>query len=141
MTELAFHFNVPELVPYACRLLRKAVASGAKVVVTARPETLADLDSALWTFSELDFVPHCFGDSEAVLLAASPVVLAPSLDTLAHQPVLLNLGLEVPAGFERFERLIEFVGIEEDERQAGRRRWKYYTDQGYSITRNDANSK
>lgn len=141
MTELDFHFNVPELVPYACRLLRKAVASGAKVVVTARPETLADLDSALWTFSELDFVPHCFGDSDARLLAASPVVLAASLDTLAHQQVLLNLGLEVPAGFERFERLIEFVGIEEDERQAGRRRWKHYKDQGYSITRHDFNSK
>lgn len=141
MTELDFHFNVPELVPYACRLLRKAVASGAKVVVTARPETLADLDSALWTFSELDFVPHCFGDSDAVLLAASPVVLAASLDTLAHQKVLLNLGLEVPVGFERFERLIEFVGIEEDERQAGRRRWKHYIDQGYSIAQHDANSK
>lgn len=141
MTELAFHFNVPELVPYACRLLRKAVGSGAKVVVTAQPETLAVLDSALWTFSELDFVPHCFVDSEARLLTASPVVLAASLDTLAHQQILLNLGLEVPAGFERFERLIELVGLDEDERQAARRRWKHYTDQGYPITRHDLNSK
>lgn len=141
MTELDFHFNVPELVPYACRLLRKAVASGAKVVVTARPETLVALDSALWTFSELDFVPHCFADSDARLLASSPVVLAASLDKLAHQQVLLNLGLEVPAGFERFERLIELVGLEEDERQAARRRWKHYMDHGYSITRHDFNSK
>ena len=140
MTGLDFHFNVPELVPYACRLLRKAVGSGAKVMVTAQPETLAALDSALWTLSEVDFVPHCFVDSDARLLAASPVVLAASLDTLAHQQVLLNLGLDVPAGFERFERLIEFVGLEEDERQAARRRWKHYIDQGYSITRHDFNS-
>ena len=31
MTEIAFHFNAPDKLAYACRLLRKAVASGARV--------------------------------------------------------------------------------------------------------------
>lgn len=141
MTELAFHFNVPEPLFYVCRLLRKAVASGAKVVVTASPDTLAALDGALWTFSALDFVPHCFEGSDPALVAATPVVLAASLDNLAHQQILLNLGLNVPAGFDRFERLIEVVGLEEDERQAARIRWKYYADQGHPIVRHDFNSK
>ena len=34
MTEVAFHFNVPQKSGYACRLLRKATAGGARVVVT-----------------------------------------------------------------------------------------------------------
>ena len=34
MTEVTFHFNAPDKLGHACRLLRKAVASGAKVVVT-----------------------------------------------------------------------------------------------------------
>ena len=60
MTEVAFHFNAPDRVAYACRLLRKAVASGAKLVVTGSPDVLQQLDRALWTFSAVDFVPHFF---------------------------------------------------------------------------------
>ena len=45
MTEVMFHLNVPDRLGYACRLLRKAHARGAKVVVSAPPATLARLDS------------------------------------------------------------------------------------------------
>ena len=34
MTEVAFHFNATDKLEYACRLLRKAVANSAQVVVT-----------------------------------------------------------------------------------------------------------
>jgi hypothetical protein len=37
MTEIAFHFNVPDKLAYSCRLLRKAYLSGARVVVTGEP--------------------------------------------------------------------------------------------------------
>ena len=38
MTEVAFHFNVPDKLGYACRLLRKAYAAGGPVgVVAAQP--------------------------------------------------------------------------------------------------------
>ena len=30
MTEIAFHFNVPDKLAYSCRLLRKAYLSGAR---------------------------------------------------------------------------------------------------------------
>ena len=50
MTEVMFHLNVPDRLGYACRLLRKAYGSGAKVVVSAPPATLARLDVLLWTF-------------------------------------------------------------------------------------------
>ena len=69
MTEVAFHFNAPDRMAYVCRLLRKAVASGARVVVTGMPEALRQLDTALWTFSPVDFVPHCHLDSEAWVVA------------------------------------------------------------------------
>ena len=64
MTEISFHFNVPAKLVYACRLLRKAVNAGSKVKVVADPQTLAQLDSALWTFTPLDFVAHCNGDGD-----------------------------------------------------------------------------
>lgn len=137
MTEVAFHFNAPDKLGYACRLLRKAVGSGARVMVTGQSQALRELDTALWTFAPLEFLPHCYGEATPVALAASPVVLAESVRSAPHQQVLVNLGTAVPDGFERFERLIEVVTQDEQDRQEARRRWKHYADRGYSIERHD----
>jgi DNA polymerase-3 subunit chi len=142
VTEVAFHFNAPEKLGYACRLLRKAVASGAKVVVTGESQLLRELDVALWTFAPLEFVPHCYaGAAGDAVLAGSPVVLADTTGQAPHQQVLVNLGGEVPEGFERFERLIEVVSQDDDDRQRARARWKHYADRGYAITRHDLATK
>ena len=141
MTEVAFHFNTPDKLGYACRLLRKAVGTGARVMVTGESEALRQLDVALWTFAPLEFLPHCYGDVTPAALGASAVVLAESVRSAPHQQVLLNLGAGVPEGFERFERLIELVTGQEDDRLAGRRRWKHYADRGYAIIRHDIAGK
>ncbi len=130
MTDVAFHFNAPDCVFYACRLLRKAVGRGAKLVVIGLPETLARLNVTLWTFSAIDFVPHCEVNSSPEVLLASPVILAPSVESVPHQSVLLNLGPQVPHGFERFARVIELVGRDDEDRQFGRKRWKHYIEHG-----------
>lgn len=137
MTEVAFHFNAPDKISYACRLLRKAVGSGARVVVTAEPDLLDRLDPALWTFSALDFIPHATDRQPRAMVDASPVVLLRSVLDAPHQAVLLNLGEEVPEGFERFERLIEVVTPDEVDRATARVRWKHYAARGYAIERKD----
>ena len=142
MTEVAFHFNAPQKLAYACRLLRKAAASGAKVVVTGEPQLLRELDVALWTFAPLEFVPHCYASSAgAPVVAASPVVLADSTREAPHRQVLVNLGGPVPEGFEQFDRLIEVVTSDDEDRQQARARWKHYADRGYAITRHDLTAK
>lgn len=141
MTEVAFHFNAPDKVGYACRLLRKAAGQGARVVVTGEAATLGELDTALWTFSALEFVPHCRDDAGEDIVANTPVVLSQSLRATPHQQVLVNLGGAVPPGFERFERLIEVVTGDDGDRQEARGRWRHYADRGYSITRHDLNLK
>ena len=144
MTDIAFHFNAPDKLDYACRLLRKALASGARVVVTGEGATLQALDTLLWTFSALEFLPHCRAGSPAEQLAVSPVVLAAQVEggpALPHHQVLLNLGSRIAAGFERFERVIEVVTLDDQDRQDARLRWKQYTDSGYSITRHDLKLK
>lgn len=142
MTEVAFHFNAPDKLAYACRLLRKAVAAGSRVVVTAPADALARLDTLLWSFSQTDFIAHVRQPAEPGLLAASPVVLteAPAQE-LQHRQVLLNLGPQLPAGFEAYERLIEVVSLDDEDRQLARGRWKQYTELGYDIVRHDLNLK
>jgi DNA polymerase-3 subunit chi len=142
MTEIAFHFNAPAKLAYACRLLRKAAGTGAKVVVTGEAPQLRQLDVDLWTFAPLEFVAHCHAAAAAPdVLEASPVVLADSTRSAPHHEVLVNLGSAVPEGFERFERLIEVVTLDVEDRAGARRRWKHYADRGYSITRHDLGAR
>ena len=141
VTTIDFHFNAPDQLGYACRLLRKAVASGATLVVTGSDQALAQLDLALWTFSATDFVPHCDVSAQPSILDKSPVVLSVSLQSVPHHGILLNLGAEVPAGFESFDRVIEVVSQADDDRQQARLRWKQYTRLGHSPTRYDVGNK
>ncbi|NHL67123.1 DNA polymerase III subunit chi [Burkholderia ambifaria] len=131
MTRIDFHSNVGDSLAYACRLLRKAYQAGQPVVVVAEAARLRALDERLWTFSPLDFIPHCGVDSAHA--AGTPIVLAADLDQAPHYHVLLNLGAAVPAQFARFERLLEVVGNAPDELAAGRDRYRFYRDRGYAL--------
>jgi DNA polymerase III subunit chi len=135
LTEVAFHFNVPHKLPYVCRLLRKAVAAKARVVVTGDADQLQELDRLIWTFSALDFIPHCLETAQADVVQASAVVLRTQLALDDNRPVLVNLGLQVPQGFERYQRLIELVTPLDDDRKLARQRWRHYASRGYPITR------
>lgn len=137
MTEIEFHVNAPDSLAYTCRLLRKAVRSGAKVVVTAPEEALGRLDVMLWTFSATEFVPHCHEMRDATVRMMSPVVLTGDAAQAPHHHVLVNLGQSVPTGFERFERLIEVVTQEDEDRLQARVRWKYYLNRGYALEHRD----
>jgi len=141
MTEVMFHLNVQDRLGYACRLLRKAQAVGARVVVTAPPETLSRLDTLLWTFEPTDFVPHlrvAHGAAVAPHLKGTPIWLVDRVEQAPYHEALLNLGDELVPGFESFERVIEIVPADEAPKQAARQRWKHYADRGYVLKRHEA---
>lgn len=140
MTAVEFHFNVPDRLGYACRLLRKAARQGAGVAVTAPASTLGRLDSLLWSFDPVEFVPHVLlrGDeSVRPTLQHTPLWLVERPEQAGHQPVLVNLGSESPVGFETFLRLIEVVGTDDEDRASGRARWKHYASRGYPISQRE----
>ncbi len=147
MTEISFHVNAPDKLDYACRLLRATQKKAAKVLVCASPEVLKQLSQQLWALAPTEFLPHCLSDAGQDVLTHSPIVLSAELFTSsaetksADMQVLLNLGAVLPAGFERFERLLEIVGQDEADLQAARIRWKHYKDRGYALSRYDAVTK
>lgn len=51
--------------------------------------------------------------------------------------MVINLLSGVPDGFEASETLIEIVGLDEEDRTAGRQRWRHYAQRGYAIARHD----
>jgi DNA polymerase-3 subunit chi len=140
MTRIDFHSNVPDKIAYACRLVRKARSQNLQVVMLAADaEQLRRLDEALWTFSDLDFLPHVTIDSP--LAAQTPINLTDVTRAAAdfpHHQILVNLSQQAPANFARFERMFEIVASEESDRLAGRERYRHYQQRGYPLTHYDA---
>jgi len=141
MPVVEFHTGLPDPLAFACRLLRKACRQQVRLGVTAPAARLAELDRRLWLFEEREFLPHaCVDPAPAVrVLRHSPVWLAAQAQDLAHAAsthalplpaVLVNLGAAPPTEDAGFERVIELVGHEADEADAGRLRWRAYVARG-----------
>jgi DNA polymerase III subunit chi len=144
MTRIDFHFNAEHRLHYACRVTRKARAAGKRLVVFARDaDRLAQFDTALWTFSALDFLPHVYVDS--ALAAGTPVLLTPDAERAPASDVLLTLDDETPPDFStlftRFERVIEVVSRNDDDRARARARFKTYRERGFQPTTFEAASR
>ena len=137
MTQIEFHFNTTERLQYTCRLLRKAYARNLRVGVVGSEASLRQLDAALWSFSESDFLPHSSAADGVEVHEASPIRLHMDPIHLAGLDVLVNLGDEIPKGFETFERLIEIVATDDHGRMTARQRWRHYTAQGYALKQHD----
>ena len=133
MAEVAFHSGLADKLGYACRLLRKAYRQGLRVQVRGEPDELARLDPLLWTFEQLEFIPHVrlrAGQSADASLQRTPIWLVDPGAAAPSAGVLVNLGPEPAADVAGFERIVELVGLDDDERQSGRRRWRYYETLG-----------
>lgn len=140
MTEVSFHTGASDPIGYACRLVRKVVRRGARIVVTAAPEMLQRLDQALWRFDPLEFVPHVIvqpGRTIEPRLRCTPVLLMTVDGELRTHEVLVNLGVELVPGFETCQRLIEIVGPEPAHAEAARHRWRHYKERGYPLVHHE----
>jgi DNA polymerase III subunit chi len=127
--KVEFHSGVADKLGAACGFLRKAQSAGATVVVCGDRATLDRLDVVLWTVDPLSFLPHVRvrGTSPAPpVLARTPTWLVDDPATVARREVLLNLGPEMVAGWDQFERVVEIVSVTPQDVDAGRRRWRQY---------------
>ena len=148
MTRIDFHFNVPDKLQYACRLVRKAVGKTPSVVVTGTQEQLARLDEMLWHVSATDFVGHAWHSPDVVEtshansneLECARVWLTVQPDHCPRHDLLVNLSDAVATGFEQYERLIEVVSQDEQDRLHARKRWRHYSTRGYSIAQHAVGS-
>ena len=140
MTRVEFHFNAPDRLQAVCRLAAQAMAAGERMLIYApEAELAARLDRLMWTSPATGFVPHCGVDD--ALAPDTPVLIARADDAPADVGVLVNLAAECPPHFARFERLVEVIGTEEAEREAGRSRYREYKARGYAIKNHDLTSQ
>lgn len=113
---------------FACRLVEKAYQQDHRVVVRCdTPEDARAFDELLWRFGDGSFVPHDLagtGDG-----ADTPVLIA-SGDAPPTGALLVNLGTDLPAAWERYERLAEVIDGDAERRRLGRDRFRHYREHG-----------
>ena len=140
MTQIDFYFHVEDRLKTACTLSAKAYARGLRVLAYCSDHDAGrKFSRLLWSTPATGFVPHCTAGDR--LAAVTPVIVDCEGDNPAHDDVLLNLRDELPAFFSRFQRLIEIVSIDEEDRRLARERFKYYRDRGYDIRSHDLSKR
>ncbi len=136
MTQIDFYTNVRDKLHTACRIVAKAHGRGHKMLVYCPdPDTAQRVDRLLWTTAPTGFIPHC--TPADALAKLTPVIIDHRGDEPLHDELLLNLRPEWPPYFGRFERLIEIVGLDGEDRRHARDRYKFYRDRGYEIRTHD----
>ncbi|MGE6914732.1 DNA polymerase III subunit chi [Achromobacter kerstersii] len=148
MTRIDFAFGAPDRLRTACQVVRKRFLAGQRLVVYCKDGSrLAAFDRMLWAFDDTAFVPHVLANDP--LAAETPVVLTagdPQQAALAARPAdsgdtsplwLLNLDNDCPPGFDTFERLLEIVSDDPDDKQAARQRWRVYQNAGHTPQSHD----
>lgn len=143
MTKIFFYHGMNDRLPYALRLIAGAWAQKKAITIYAPERGMAQhLDQMLWTQNSTGFIPHCFGNSP--LVAETPILIARNEEELGRSTQdqrLLNLSDELPPGFARFESLVEVVSQEDDIRNSGRERVKFYRERGYEVQFKDIASE
>ena len=136
MTSIDFYFNAQDRFQVACRLAGKALGQKKRMLIHAPDADHASrMDRMLWTWPAVGFVPHCAVHHP--LAAQTPVLIATGDEIAPQCDLLLNLSAACPPNFERFERVLEVVSAEDEERRAGRERYRFYRDRGYPIANHD----
>ncbi len=126
-----FYVNTTDPIKTACQITKKAVASNLRVwVYSDDTQRLDRFDKALWTFESLAFIPHC--DQHSPLASQTSVWLlreAPTNDK-TQPDILINLSEKTHSWFSLTPRIIEVVGQLEEEKNAGRGKFRQYKEQG-----------
>lgn len=132
MTQVFFYHGASDKIAAACALLSGAYAKKKPMLVFASDDEIANnLDRTLWTHSALSFIPHCRTGS--ALASDTPIQITNSLEQPFQIERLMNLSLQIPPNFSRFENLIEVVGQDESDRNAARERVRQYKEHGCDV--------
>jgi DNA polymerase-3 subunit chi len=140
MTRIDFYSNTRDKLDVVRKLVVKIRQTGESVLIHVADDQLAEqLDSYLWTSPPLSFLAHVRCGHP--LARHTPVLIGNIPDELPAQDVLINLERETPAFFSRFTRLLEIVGTDAEDIQAGRGRYRFYQERGYELKHYDMTGK
>ena len=123
---------------FVCRLTEKAWRAGHQVFVqTATREQAMQLDELLWTFRAGSFVPHALTTATDEV----PIVIGERNRPNSAHDLLVNLTNAPPDAFRDYQRVAEIIDQDEDNKKAGRERFRFYKDNGCELETHTISSR
>ena len=122
---------------FACRLADTILRKQYRIHIHVDDaESAAQLDEQLWQFRPDSYVPHMRLDTPIepqppVTIGHGDEAPEPGID------VLLNLALDIPDWFSRFDRVAEIICQRQDILNAKRECWQTYKQRGYPVKSHD----
>ena len=139
MTQIDFYTHVDNKLHVLATLAGKALARGMRMTILTPDAQATDrVDRVLWSQPSIGFLPHCRAHHR--LAPVTPIILDHVAEPVIHEQVLVNLCTDSPPVFSRYERLIEIVGRDEEDRGQARARFRFYRERGYEIRTHDLSS-
>ena len=116
---------------YACRLVEKAYGKGLKIGVCTQDNSQSEVfDLMLWTFSQGSFIPHKMLVSEQPDWQAYPIQIGQQVDAFKSADIIVNLSRSASAYEGDCKRVADLICDDEDDKLAGRGRFKQYQERG-----------
>lgn len=136
MTRIDFYFNAGDKYEVMRKLVVKILQAGKSVFIFTRDAASRKrIDQYLWSTLPLSFIPHV--ECTHPLASYTPVVIGENLSILLKPEVLLNFDKDLPDGFARFERMLEIVSENADDRILSRDRFRFFKERGYPVFTHD----
>ncbi len=124
----------------ACILAKKAHQHKLQVHIhTDSQATSQKLDTLLWAQDEHSFLPHSIisaaqiNDEAPSLHQLDTITLSHEYEPMTNCDYLINLSDQLPTFFSRFKKLAEIIDQNEESLTAGRKRYAFYRDRGYTL--------
>ncbi len=134
MAQIGFYHLVRQTLEQVLpKLLEKAVASGAKVVVLAgSSERVEFLNDHLWTYGDDTWLPH--GSAKDGNAEHQPIWLTAIEENPNQAALLVACDGAAPRALDQWERCLDlFDGNDGQAVEAARQRWKNWKEQGHEL--------
>ena len=119
-----------------CQVIKHFYKNKYNILVNTQDDNqIEDLDSLLWTFEQISFIPHLTDKDlglPAPILLCNKVAL-PKTFYLSPFKVLFNLNQDIPNDCEDFEKIIEFVLPEESQKTISREHYLFYKNNNFIV--------
>jgi len=118
----------------ACILANKAISHNLRVHIhTDQHTTSQKIDTLLWTQNDQSFLPHSLIDTQTPAHPLDKITISHEFEPLENCDYLINLSNHRPNFFSRFKKMAEILDKTEEILTAGRKRYAFYRDRGYTL--------
>ncbi len=142
MTEINFYVSkeqgLDNRLAVVYRLLNLALKRDLYVHIHTGSEELSKkVDDYLWKNEISSFIPHSIISDDDDSLnkpdKLNRVNISHDFEPMENCDYLINLSIERPLFFSRFTKVAEIIDTEDEILTAGRKRYSFYRDRGYTL--------